>query len=164
MEQSGASGKRVSGTIAHSFEAQDGKPLGEALHTLDVLPAELPPQKLLHTKWFHSDCIATQYGVDVFSEEHWRLIEAYATNAFCHGINLLLTPLFTPPLDTAIGHERPTVQLVGVEKTGEHAYHFGFSRLDRWVDMCGRIGIRNFEFSHLFTQWGAKHAPKSSRA
>lgn len=160
MEQSGAGGKRVSGTIALSFEAQDGKPLGEALHSLDVLSAELPPQKLLHTQWFHSDCIATQYGVEVFGEEHWRFIEAYATNAFRHGINLLLTPLFTPPLDTAIGHERPTVQLVAVEKTGDDSYRFDFGLLDRWVDMCDRIGIRHFEFSHLFTQWGAKHAPK----
>ena len=26
--------------------------------------------------------------------------------------------------------------------------------------MCDRIGIKYFEISHLFTQWGAKHAPK----
>ncbi|MHA6482404.1 DUF4091 domain-containing protein [Paenibacillus sp. strain BS8-2] len=160
MAQSGSAGGRVSSSITLSFAAQDGRALGEALHTLNVLPAELPPQKLLHTQWFHSDCIATQYGVEVFSEEHWRLIEAYASNAYRHGINLLLTPLFTPPLDTAIGHERPTVQLVAVEQFGDGAYRFDFSLLDRWVDMCGRIGIRHFEFSHLFTQWGAKHAPK----
>src|SRR5690606_18303693 len=100
------------------------------------------------------------YGVEVFSEAHWQMIEAYASNAARHGVNLLLTPLFTPPLDTAIGHERPTVQLVGVEKDSADTYRFDFSLLDRWVNMCERIGIRYFEFSHLFTQWGAKHAPK----
>lgn len=26
--------------------------------------------------------------------------------------------------------------------------------------MCDRSGVKYFEFSHLFTQWGAKHAPK----
>ena len=26
--------------------------------------------------------------------------------------------------------------------------------------MCRRIGIRYYEISHLFTQWGASHAPK----
>ena len=26
--------------------------------------------------------------------------------------------------------------------------------------MCDRIGIKYFEIAHLFTQWGAKHAPK----
>lgn len=160
MHAPGAALQSVSGKIALAFATKEGQPLGEALHMLTVLPAELPPQKLLHTQWFHSDCIATQYGVQVFSEEHWQLIEAYADNAARHGINLLLTPLFTPPLDTAIGHTRPTVQLVGVEKLGGDSYRFDFSLLDRWVEMCGRVGIRNFEFSHLFTQWGAKHAPK----
>ncbi len=159
MQQSGAVGRK-SGEIVLTFATREGEALAEAGYTLDVLPAELPPQKLMHTAWFHCDCLATQYDVEVFSEAHWQLIEAYASNAARHGVNLLLTPLFTPPLDTAIGHERPTVQLVGVEKTSADTYRFDFSLLDRWVDMCERIGIRYFEFSHLFTQWGAKHAPK----
>lgn len=33
-------------------------------------------------------------------------------------MNMLYTPLFTPPLDTAVGGERMTVQLVGMEKAG----------------------------------------------
>ena len=52
-----------------------------------------------------------------------------------------------------------TTQLVGVTvKNGK--YSFNFDLLDRWVDMCDRIGIEYFEIAHLFTQWGAKHAPK----
>lgn len=27
--------------------------------------------------------------------------------------------------------------------------------------MCRRCGIKYFEMSHLFTQWGAEHAPKT---
>ena len=72
---------------------------------------------------------------------------------------MLLTPVFTPPLDTEIGGERLTTQLVDVKKT-EIGYEFGFSKLDRWIDMCNRVGIRYFEIAHLFTQWGAAHAPK----
>ena len=30
---------------------------------VEVLPAALPPQKLLHTEWFHSDCLAAYYDV-----------------------------------------------------------------------------------------------------
>ena len=37
-------------------------------------------------------------------------------NAVAHGVNLLYTPLFTPPLDTQVGGERTTVQLVDVER------------------------------------------------
>src|SRR5690554_7174209 len=33
-------------------------------------------------------------------------------------------------------------------------------RSHQWVEMCNRLGIEYFEFSHLFTQWGAAHAPK----
>src|SRR5690554_1638692 len=72
---------------------------------------------------------------------------------------MILTPLFTPPLDTEVGGERPTVQLVGVEKVNDQ-YHFNFDKLERWVSLCLEKGVQYFELSHLFTQWGAKHAPK----
>ena len=124
-----------------------------------VIAAKLPPQRLLCTHWLHTDCIATWYGVPVFSEDYWRLTENYVRAAAAHGIDFILTPLFTPPLDTAVGKERPTVQLVDVTKTGD-TYTFGFDKLRRWFEMCERCGIRAYEMSHLFTQWGAMHAPK----
>ena len=127
--------------------------------TINVIAATLPEQKMLVTQWFHCDCIADYYRVAIFSEEHWRLVENFARTAVKNGINTLLTPIFTPPLDTAIGHERPTVQLVGV--TVENGkYSFDYSLLDRWIDMCNRVGVKKFEISHLFTQWGAAFAPK----
>ena len=73
---------------------------------------------------------------------------------------MLLTPIFTPPLDTAVGGERRTVQLVDVTVQADGSYAFGFEKLDRWVEMGKRCGIRFFELSHLFTQWGATAAPK----
>ncbi|THF75361.1 DUF4091 domain-containing protein [Cohnella fermenti] len=141
------------------FMNDDGAAAAAETFLLDVIDVVLPEQELLHTEWLHADCLATQYGADVFGERHWELLEAYAATAAAHGVNLLLTPLFTPPLDTAVGGERPTVQLVDVKLTAD-GYAFGFDRLTRWIGMCERVGIRNFEFSHLFTQWGAKHAPK----
>ena len=48
------------------------------------------------------DCLATWYGVEIFSEEHWTIIEKYIHTAVKHGINMIHT-LFTPPLDTAVG-------------------------------------------------------------
>ncbi len=127
--------------------------------TLDVIDASLPEQTLIYTNWFHTDCIATHYGVPVFSERYWELVERYLRVAREYGMNMVLTPLFTPPLDTKIGKERETVQLVGVEYR-DNTYTFDFSRLDRWIDMCDRVGIEYLEMSHLFTQWGAKRCPK----
>lgn len=127
--------------------------------TVTVAAAEIKKQTLKHINWFHTDCLLAHYNTPVFSEDYWRIVENFATNAYKHGVNVLFTPLFTPPLDTEEGGERPTVQLVGVRKTRQQ-YSFDFSKLDRWVDMAHRIGFEYFELSHLFTQWGAKHAPK----
>lgn len=127
--------------------------------TLTVLDAVLPEQTLINTHWFHTDCLSTQYGAPVFSERYWELVENYMKTAVEHGINFILTPLFTPPLDTDIGSERPTVQLVDV--TVENGkYTFGFELFRQWVETAHRSGIRYFEIGHLFTQWGAAHAPK----
>ena len=127
--------------------------------TVEVMAQALPPQELIHTQWFHADCLADYYHVDVFSEEHWRIIDNFMAAAVRHGINMLLTPVFTPPLDTAKGGERTTVQLVGVQKRGDD-YAFDFSKLDRWMGLCEKNGIKYLEISHLFTQWGAICAPK----
>ena len=127
--------------------------------TLHLIGAKLPKNEAYVTQWFYCDCLAQYYDVEPFSERHWEIVESFARTAAEQGINLLLTPLFTPPLDTAVGGERLTTQLVGVTKVGEE-YSFDFSLLDRWVDMCDRVGIPYLEIAHFFTQWGAAHAPK----
>ena len=127
--------------------------------TVEIIDALLPEQELILTQWFYCDCIANYYHCEVWSERHWELIENFARVAKSNGINLLLTPVFTPALDTKVGGERLTNQLVGVNlEDGE--YSFDFSLLDRWIEMCDRIGIKYFEIAHFFTQWGAQHAPK----
>lgn len=133
--------------------------LAEADFTIEVIPALLPEQTLQVTQWFHPDCLAVYYNVEIFSERHWEIIEAFLKTAVDNGINMILTPVFTPPLDTAVWRERPTVQLVEVTQT-ENGWNFGFEKLKRWVNLCESVGIRYYEISHLFTQWGAHHAPK----
>lgn len=125
-----------------------------------VIDAFLPKQEMIYTNWFHTDCLMQYYGFEAFSEEYWRVTENFLRRAAEYGMNCVLTPLFTPPLDTKIGGERPTVQLVDVTVTGKHTYTFQFDRFDRWIAMCDRCGIEYYEMSHLFTQWGARHAPK----
>ena len=142
-----------------SFTSASGGLLAERRFTLEIVDAELPAQTLKHTEWLHTDCILDRYGTDVFSEKYWDLVGRYLKTYAEYGMNMLLTPLFTPPLDTREGGERPTVQLVDVTKRGG-GYEFGFSRLDRWLSLMEKCGIPYVEFPHLFTQWGAKHAPK----
>ena len=126
---------------------------------LDIIDATLPKQDFLFTNWFHNDCICTYYNIEPFSNEYWIIVERFIKNAREHGVNMLLTPVFTPPLDTEVGGERPTFQLVGVKKQSD-TYSFDFTNFRKYVDICLRNGIEAFEISHFFTQWGAEHAPK----
>lgn len=139
--------------------SKDGETLGEAEMVCEILDATLPKLSIPYTEWFHSDCLADYYGVEVFSDRYWEIVEAFVREAAKHRCNMLLTPVFTPPLDTAVGGERRTVQLVDVTAE-EGKYSFGFENFRRWVRMALDCGIVYFEISHLFSQWGAKAAPK----
>ncbi len=153
---------KIAGTdnIVITLFNENNDEVGKAQISVKVINAVLPEQELIHTNWFHCDCLATWYGVDAFSEEHWQIIESFMRVGNAHGLNMVLTPLFTPPLDTEVGGERPTMQLVDVTVTGKDEYSFGFDKLARWIEIATSSGMKWFELSHLFTQWGAKHAPK----
>ena len=119
----------------------------------------LPKQKLIHTEWFHADCVADYYHTEVFGEAHWRALESQIAMAAELGVNMLLTPVFTPPLDSGCGHGADDGAACGYFK-GREGYHFDFSRLERWCALCRRYGIEYLEMPHLFTQWGAQATPK----
>ncbi len=146
-------------TLTVSLRSESDEKLCAHTLTLRVLDVELPAQELIVTQWFHCDCLASYYDVPVFSERHWEIIEAFVKTAVRNGQTMLLTPTITPAFDTEIGGERPTVQLVDIAvENGE--YRYGYDRLDRYIAMAQRCGISYFEMPPLFTQWGAKHAPK----
>lgn len=126
---------------------------------INRLKAELPPQTLHYTQWLHTDSLAEYYNVPAFSEKHWEIVENFVKKAVNLGVDVLFTPLVTPPLDTAVGGERTTVQLLDVY-LNNGKYSFGFDRLERWIKMGKRCGVRLFEMNHLFTQWGALYCPK----
>lgn len=133
--------------------------LGEVTFTLEIIDACLPEQELIYTQWFYCDCLKTYYDTETFDERHWRIIENYMKTAVKRGINMILTPIFTPIVDTALDTERPTTQLVDVY-LDNGKYTFNFEKLGRWVDLCDKLGIKYFEISHIFSQWGAQYAPK----
>ena len=125
----------------------------------EVLRGELPRLSIYHTEWFHADCLADYYGVESLSERHWEIMANFIRHYGKSGMNTILVPTFTPPLDTEVGGERTTVQLVDVVKNGS-SYSFNFDKVKRFIDICLESGIEYFEIAHLFTQWGANAAPK----
>jgi hypothetical protein len=125
---------------------------------ITVVAHPLPPLAISTTHWFHADALADHYGVEVLGEEHWRLIDAFLAAAAELDATTVLTPVWTPPLDTAVGLERTPVQLVEIAGDGDR-YRFEFARLRRWMELCRRHGFRDLEIAHLFSQWGAGSCP-----
>lgn len=150
-----------SGVYSLSFEIKDenNNALSECSLQLECIDAVLPLKGYQRTEWFHTDCLAEYYQVPMFSEKHWEIIENYIRMAAGHEINTIMMPVFTPPLDTYIGGERMTCQLVDISvNNGEYA--FDYRNMNRWIEMCKSCGVTYFEIPPLFTQWGAKAAPK----
>lgn len=126
---------------------------------VEIIDAELDFSDFVYTCWFHTDCLMSHYGFDAFSDEYWRVTENFLKTAREYGMNCVLTPIFTPALDTQKGKERPTVQLIDVTVT-KGVYTFNFDKLTRWIDMAHRCKVEYFELAHFYTQWGARYTPK----
>lgn len=128
--------------------------------TLNIVDEDLPSHDLLVTHWFHNDCLAQYYGVKIFSKQYFSIFKNFVKGYVDHGNNTLLIPLFTPCLDTEVGKERFTTQLVDVYASSDGKWSFSFDRLKQYLDIAASCGIEYFEFAHLFTQWGAACCPK----
>lgn len=123
-----------------------------AITTID---SPLPRPDLVNTRWFHCDSLARHYEVDVWSEEHWDIIDQHMAAARRMEVSSLLMPLWTPPLDTAPGTHRLPTQLLDIHKDASGHYHFGTDKVMRWIDLMKKNGITHVEVPHFFTQWGA---------
>lgn len=141
------------------FMDESGARTAEISINIEIIDALLPPQELIFTQWFYTDCLLQYYGTEAFDERHWQIIENFMRNAHRYGMNMILTPVLTPALDTYAGGQRPTTQLVDI-KLENGQYSFDFTRLGRWVDLCDQVGIQYLEINHFFTQWGAAACPK----
>lgn len=131
----------------------------EIAFEIEVLDVALPKNNLLVTNWMHYDCICHKHKVKPFTKAFYEVLDKYLEVYTESGCNMLLTPIFTPPLDTAVGTERDTAQLVGVEEINGK-YRFDFRKLKEFIRFALARGIEYFEFSHLFTQWGGQACPK----
>ena len=128
-------------------------------YMLEVLDDELPKlDDFIYTCWMHYDCICDKHNVQPYTERFYHYFGKYLSSAVKHGMNMLYTPLFTPPLDTMCGHYRKNTQLVDVFVGKDGTYKFSFEKLKKFIKFALSMGIEYFELSHLASQWGAKYA------
>ena len=110
--------------------------------------------------WTHMDGICHYYKVEPFSDEFYKYFRSLVASYAKMGNTVMFVPMFTPPLDTEVGKERRTTQLMGVKVVGENQYEFDFSKAEYYINLCKEYGLKKFLFSHLFTQWGGEFCPK----
>ncbi len=124
-----------------------------------ILTASLPKQSTILANWFHTDCLASLYNVKMYSKKHWQIIEDFMKCAIENGVNSIYTPLFSIPLDTNPGTKRPACQLIDITvENGE--YDISFEKLRKWISIFKKYNGDYLAISHLFSQWGAKFAPR----
>lgn len=138
--------------------AEDGASLFAATVPLHVHAHRLPELDITVAQWVHTDSLADHYGVEPFGEPHWRLVEDLLPSLVAAGGNCVLTPLWTPPLDTEVGGRRTRTQLLDV-RWRDGAWEFDLARFDRWVRLVLAAGITVLEMPPFFTQWGAERTP-----
>lgn len=146
-------------SVDFTLKNDSGKELSTCSFEITVVDYDLCPSDLIITNWMHYDCLQNYYGIQAFSDEYYECLNKFLKSQVSHGINMLYTPLFTPPLDTCFGAERNTAQLVNITII-DGKYVFDFSALDRFLKNGINIGYKYFEFSHLLSQWGGKYCPK----
>ena len=130
---------------------------GEAVEltaTVVVHQARLLPRRDFPvTHWFYADALCDWYKVELSEEAFWAILNPYLDNVVAHGQDTIYVPMFTPPLD---GVKRPT-QLLDVRRDNGR-YHFDWTLVRRWIRAALDHRLTRLEWTHLFTQWGAKYA------
>ncbi len=134
--------------LAVRFLDRKGSVLAEAEAQIELMKAELPRQRLVTSGRFNADCLAMHYHVPVFSIEHNRILRNFISLAAKRGMNMMLTPIHTPPMDVFPGEERVTAQLSEVFVT-PLGYTFRFGKLRDFITLCRHEGIRFFEMAPL---------------
>ena len=119
----------------------------------------IPSTRFLVGHWFYADSLCDWYKVEPYKSRFWQVVEPYMADYMAHGNNLMFVPHLTPPIN---GEHRPQ-QLLRISIADRGRYHIDFSDVQRWIRLAQRHGASHFFFSHLFTQWGAKHAARIYR-
>jgi hypothetical protein len=147
-------GKHTLQASVHEALADKTRLIKKLAITLNVHNVVLQPRRDFPVaQWFYADSLCDFYKVEPFEEKFWKIVKPYMQNLTDHGQDCIYVPVFTPPLD---GVKRPT-QLLKVRRAGGK-YRFDWADVKRWVDTAHGCGIRHFEWTHFFTQWGVKHA------
>jgi Domain of unknown function (DUF4091)/Family of unknown function (DUF6067) len=116
---------------------------------LEVLDATLPdpPDYSFYLNiWQDPNGVARAHKVELWSEEHWRLLSLYGENLASHGEKSIMTSIIHDPWNAQTGYEFPTMvewRYPGEWKPGgTSAFKWDFTLFDRYVSTLMNAGVR----------------------
>lgn len=117
---------------------------------LEVLPAVLSPApewKFYLNIWQDPAGVGRTHGVELWSEQHWKILEAYAQNFAAHGMNSIMTSIVEEPWHSQAGVTYPSMvkwSYPGEFKPGEAGkFEWDFSIFDRYVALMIEAGVKD---------------------
>jgi hypothetical protein len=138
-----------SGRYAARFLIKAGgeeKEVEVELTVLDFLMPTLSEGKFYLNIWQDPAAVARWAKVPLWSEKHWRLLEAYATDMAAHGQRSITTSILYDPWHSQTGSIYPSMvewQFPGEWKEGEEGkFRFDYAAFDRYVEIMMKAGIR----------------------
>lgn len=103
--------------------------------------------------WWRGEATWDFYQTEMFDERWWALTQNQVENMLDHGSNVIYVPIFFNRRET---FKRPC-QLLIVDEPEPGKYAFDWTRVERFVKMAKAVGVRKFEWSHLWIYWGVEN-------
>lgn len=88
--------------------------------------------------WMNPACVARRHGVEMWSDEHFRLMKPYVEDLAAHGQKTAVVPICYQPWGTQTRDPFPNA--VVASRKGR-SYTFDFSIFDRFVELHEQCGI-----------------------
>ncbi len=116
------------------------------LHVLELTLPDFSEGKFYLNLWQDPSSVARWAKVPLWSEEHWKLLEAYARDLAEHGQQSITTTIIYDPWRSDVGHPLPAMvewRFPGEWQLGQESmFEFDFSVFDRYVELMMKAGIK----------------------
>jgi len=132
------------------------------LRVLDFTLPDLPEGAFYLNIWQDPAAVARWAKVPMWSEEHWKLLEAYARDLAVHGQKSITTGILHDPWRSQTGNVFPSMvewRFPGEWQLGQEAkFQFDYTVFDRYVELMMRAGVK--KSIHCFSLVdGPGHSP-----
>ena len=103
--------------------------------------------------WWRGEATWNYYKTEMFDDRWWQLTKAHIADMLDHGSDVIYVPVL---FDLRPVFKRPC-QLLIVDEPSPGKYVFDWSRVKRFMKMCKELGVKSFEWSHLWVYHGVNH-------